>query len=455
MKRIDKASSMNNEEMLRSGSYRTLVMKLCVPAILIMLVMVLYHMADVFFIGQTGDANKVAAVTLASPLFSVLSGLGVLLGNGGCTAASLALGKGDYGKIKNISAFAIWGAILIGVVFGVVVLSLMEPVCRLLGTNADTKAFTAEYLQVIAFGAPVIMLTNVVPALIRADGSTTDSMIGNMLGTVLNIVLDPLLITTFNMGVRGAAIATVAANVVSLLYFVYFMRTKGKIYSASPRQVSLKKEIILPVLSLGLPMSIATILGSVSGTVANNLMMGYGAVAVSGNSVAGRIGQLISMTVMGICMGMQPAISFNYSAKNKMRLIEILKKTTGLAVIAGTVLSLLCLLFRDQLLNAFLNDPNVLVIGRVCLLASIVIGPFYGFYQICTTYLQASGKSRPAIIVSLLEKGLIYIPMLLIMKFAFGMYGIVFAGTVTTVLSAAAALRFCYKDFKKELNASH
>ena len=449
----EKAPSVSNEEMLRSGSYRTLVLKLCVPAILIMLVMVIYHMADVFFIGQTGDANKVAAVTLASPLFSILSGLGVLLGNGGCTAASLALGKGDYGKIKKISSFVVWGAILIGVVFGAVVLLLMEPVCRLLGTNADTMDFTAEYLQVIAIGAPVIMLTNVVPALIRADGSTTDSMIGNMLGTILNIILDPLLITTFGMGVRGAAVATVAANVVSLLYFVYFMSTKGKIYSASPRQISLKKEIILPVLSLGLPMSIATILGSVSGTVANNLMMSYGAVAVSGNSVAGRIGQLISMTVMGICMGMQPAISFNYSAKSKIRLIEILKKTTGLAVIVGTVLSLLCLLFRDQLLNAFLNDPNVLVIGRVCLLASIVIGPFYGFYQICTTYLQASGKSRPAIIVSLLEKGLIYIPMLLMMKFAFGMYGIVFAGTVTTILSAVAAMRFCYKDFRKELNA--
>ena len=453
MKRKDKASLINNEEMLRSGSYRTLVMKLCVPAILIMLVMVLYHMADVFFIGQTGDANKVAAVTLASPLFSILSGLGVLLGNGGCTAASLALGKGDYGKIKKISAFAIWGAILIGVIFGAIVLFLMEPVCHMLGTNADTKVFTAEYLQVIAIGAPVIMLTNVVPALIRADGSTTDSMIGNMIGTVLNIALDPLLITTFGMGVRGAAIATVAANVFSLLYFVYFMRTKGKIYSASPRQVSLNKEVILPVLSLGLPMSIATILGSVSGTIANNLMMSYGTIAVSGNSVAGRIGQLISMTVMGICMGMQPAISYNYSAKNKMRLIEILKKTTVLAVITGTVLSLICLLFRDQLLNAFLNDPDVLTIGRICLLASIVIGPFYGFYQICTTYLQASGKSRPAIIVSLLEKGLIYIPMLLIMKFVFGMYGIVFAGTVTTVLSAVAALRFSYKDFRKELAA--
>ena len=445
-----------NEEMLRSGDFWTLARRLCVPAILIMLVMVLYHMADVFFIGQTGDANKVAAVTLASPLFSILSGLGVLLGNGGCTAISLALGKGEYGRIKNISAFAVWGAIAIGVVFAVIVLPLMGPICKLLGANAETRAFTAEYLRVIAIGAPVIMLTNVVPALIRADGSTTDSMIGNMLGTVLNIALDPLLISVFGMGVSGAAIATVAANVVSLCYYAWFLHAKGKIYSISPRDLSMRKDVVWTVLSLGLPMSCATVLGSVSSTVVNNLMMQYGSVAVAGQSVAGRIGQMISMTVMGVCMGMQPAISYNYSARNHRRLTEILMKTTGLAVVAGTVLSALCLIFRDQLLNAFLDDPNVLGIGRVCLLASIVIGPFFDFYQICTTYLQASGKSTQAIIVSLLEKGIVYIPMVFLMNALFRMYGIIFAATVTTVLSAVAALVFCYKDYRKELrNASH
>ena len=447
----DAAGKQSNEEMLRSGSFRQLAVKLCVPSILIMLVMVIYHMADVFFVGQAGDPNMVAAVSLASPMFSILSGLGVLLGNGGCTAMSLALGRGDYDRIRKINSFAVWTAAAVGFVFLGVVLALLEPICGLLGADAATAGFTADYLRIIALGAPVVMLTNVAPALIRADGSTTNSMIGNMIGTVLNIVLDPILISGAGMGVAGAALATVIANAASLCYFIYFIRTKGKIYSVSPRDYSLRKDVAGTVLSLGLPLSIATILGSVSGTVANNLMMQYGAVAVSGQSVASRIGQIISMVVMGICMGMQPAISFNYSARNKPRLTEILQKTTGLSVIAGTVLAALCLALRDPLLNAFLNNPEVLGIGRICLLASVVIGPFYGFYQISTTYLQASGKSRQAVIVSLLEKGLIYIPMLFIMKLAFGMYGIVFAGTVTTVLSAAAALRFCYVDFRKEL----
>ena len=238
---MKKSQAASNEEMLRSGDYWKLAGKLCVPAILIMLVTVLYHMADVFFIGQTGDPNKVAAVSLASPMFSILSGLGVLLGNGGCTAISLALGKGQYDRIKKTSAFAVWGAVAIGVIFAAVVLPLLEPICGLLGANGETRGFTAEYLRIIAIGAPVIMLTNVVPALIRADGSTTDSMIGNMIGTVLNIALDPLLISTFNMGVSGAAVATVTANIVSLCYYAYFLHTRGKIYSVSPKDISLKK----------------------------------------------------------------------------------------------------------------------------------------------------------------------------------------------------------------------
>ena len=440
-----------SEEMLRTGSFGKLAQKLCIPTILIMLVNVLYHMADVFFIGQTGDPNMVAAVTLASPLFTILSGLGVLLGNGGCTAMSLSLGKGDYGKIKKISAFCVWAAILIGFLFTAAVLVFMNPVCGFLGTDAATKDFTSAYLRVIAVGAPVIMLTNVVPALIRADGSTTDSMVGNLIGTGLNIVLDPLLISVLHLGVTGAALATVLGNLAGMVFYANFLRTKGKIYSASPKDVSLEKGIVLQVLGLGLPMASSTILMSVASAIANNMMMEYGAIAVAGQSVAGRIGTLISMTVMGICIGMQPAISYNYSANERKRLMDILKKTTILAVVSGIVLSALCLLLRDKLLMAFIKNDEVLEIGRICMLASIAVGPIYGIYQICATYLQATGKSTWATIVSLLNKGIIYIPALLLMKAAFGMYGIIFANAVTTVLSTVAALIFTRMDFRKEM----
>ena len=443
--------SARSEEMLRSGAYLQLACHLCIPTILIMLVNVLYHMADVFFIGQTKSPHMVAAVTLAGPMFSILSGLGVLLGNGGCTAMSLALGRGEYEKVKQTSAFAIYASLFLGLLFSGMVLPLLHPICQLLGTDEETLSYTADYLRIIAAGAPVIMLTNVIPSLIRADGSTTSSMIGNMIGTALNIVLDPLLILHLQMGVSGAALATLIGNIGGLIYYLYFLFTRGKLYSLSPRDISLRGGLPFTVIRLGLPMSCATILMSISSAISNHLMMSYGSIAIAAQSVAGRIGMIISMTVMGICMGMQPAISYNYGSKNYRRLIEILWKTTALSVVAGSLLSLFCLLARDSLLRSFLDRSEVLSIGRICMLASILVGPFLGFYQMCTTYLQATGKSNEALLVSLLEKGLFYIPVLFLMRWLYQMYGIVFASTVTTVLSAMVALYFCYRDFRREL----
>lgn len=445
--------SRSNEEALRSAPFGQLARKLCIPAILIMLVTVLYHMADVLFIGQTGDPNKVAAVSLASPMFSVLSGLGVLLGSGGCTVVSLALGRNEKDTVRRISAFCMYGSLLIGVVFSALVLGFLPTVCAWLGTDDATMELTADYLRIIAMAAPVIMFTNVVPSLIRADGSTFNSMIGNMIGTIGNMVLDPILILVLGWGVKGAAIATVLGNIAATIYYVYFIRSKGTIYAASPRLFGFRRDVALPVLSLGLPMSSSTILQSVSGTVANNLMMNYGAVAVSAQSVASRMGMMIGMVVMGICIGMQPAISYCYSSKNKQRLLEILWKTTALACGIGTTLALIFLVLRDPILTAFINDAEVLRIGRVCLLASVIVGPVQGFHQMSSTYLQATGKARPAIIVSVLEKSLVYVPVLFIAHMLFGMYGLIFSSTVTTVISMSVSLYFCNKTFRKELAA--
>ena len=439
----------SNEEALRSASFGKLARKLCIPAILIMLVNVIYHMADVFFIGKVGDNNMIAAVSLASPMFSIL------LGTGGCTAVSLALGRGERDQIKRISAFCLYGSVIIGVIFSVFTLLLLPTICLWLGADADTLGFTQDYLRVIAMFAPVIMFTNVAPSLIRADGSTLNSMVGNLIGTVGNIVLDPILILGLKWNVTGAAVATVLGNIAAAVYYIWFITKKGTLYAASSKLFSLKKDVVVPVISMGLPMSVSTILQSVSGAIANNLMMGYTAVALSAQSVASRIGMLISMTVMGICMGMQPAVSFNYSAKNTKRLIEIIWKTTALAVATGTILSVLAIIFRDPLILAFVDDPEAVKIGRVCLLASVIIGPIYGFYQMSTSYLQSTGKAKEALTVSLLEKGLIYIPILLIAHAIFGMYGIIFAGTVTTVLSMIVSLAFSYRTFRKDMRENN
>ena len=215
-----------NQETLEKAPYTKLLLTLCVPTIIIMLVMVIYNMADIYFIGRTKNEDMIAAVSLCSPLFSILSGLGTLFGSGGCTSISLALGRGDTDRVKKISALCFYGSVVLGTLFLVVVLTLLSPASKMLGADEATLDFTKDYLRVIAIGAPVILFSNVFMNIIRADGAAKESMIANLLGTVTNIVLDPVFILAFHMGVTGAAAATVLGNAVSAAYIVWYCLKK-------------------------------------------------------------------------------------------------------------------------------------------------------------------------------------------------------------------------------------
>ncbi len=430
------------QEMLENGSYRQLILNLCVPTIVIMLVMVIYNMADTFFIGQTGNHYLITAVSLCSPVFSILSGLGTLLGSGGCTAVSLALGKKETARVRSYSAFCCYGSLAIGILFMAVVFFLAEPLALALGADNNTLLATLEYLHIMALGSPIIMFSNVFANIIRADGAAKQSMAANGLGTVSNILLDALFIMGFSWGVAGAAFATVLGNAVSCIYLIYYIAKKQPVLTLSPRSLSLKREIWGTVVPLGIPMACSTLLMSFSHMISNKMMVGYGSVALAAQSVSGKLSMVITMLAMGICMGMQPAISFNYAAGRRERMRMIIKNTAIFTFVIGTVLSVLCFLFRNPLIAAFIDSEEILSYGQVMVLAAVITGPFYGFYQLCQSFLQSTGKASYATVVALMDKGLFFLPILFILNRFFGLYGIVFTGAVTLFFSLAAGLLF-------------
>ena len=220
-----------NETLLREGSFPQLLLNLSIPAIVIMVVMVLYNMADVFFIGKLQDPYMIAAVGLAGPVFSILSGLGTLFGSGGCTVISLALGEGNHARVRQVSALCFYGSILLGIVFAAVVLLFLEPVCRLIGADENTIEYTMDYLRIIMLFAPISIFSNVFLNLIRGDGAAKESMIANVLGTAMNIALDPLFILVFHWGVAGAAVATGVGNCTSAAYLLWYMYRNRAQYS--------------------------------------------------------------------------------------------------------------------------------------------------------------------------------------------------------------------------------
>jgi putative MATE family efflux protein len=445
---------VRNQEMMEHGSYRKLLLNLCVPTVVIMLVMVIYNMADTFFIGQTGDPNRMAAVSLCTPLFTIFSGIGTLFGNGGCTTISISLGEQKTDKIKEITGFCVLGALCTGIIAAVVLLLWTDPIAFALGAEEKTIAYAKTYLRIIAAGAPVIIFSSTFCNIIRADGSAVKSMIANTLGTVTNILLDALFILVFDMGVSGAALATVIGNLLTGIYLVRYV-TKSSLFTLRIRFYLHDPKIGLRVLYYGLPMACSTLIMSISSILSNHLMISYGTVALAAQGVAGKFGMLISMLAMGVCMGLQPAISYAYGNQNRARIMEIVKKTAVFTFILGLCLAVLGMTFRSVLVRAFIDNEEVIRYGSVMVLGSFLVGPFVGWYQLCQTFLQSTGKADYATFVALLDKGLFYIPILLVMAKAFGVYGIAFASPVTTAFSLMAGLFFSFRwygSWKKNEN---
>ena len=439
---------MTNEKALREQSVGKLLVSLSLPVILIMVVQVLYNMADVFFLGRSGDPLQVAGVSLAMPVFAVFSGFNTLIGFGGSTAASLALGSGEKQKVKQYSAFVLYAGLGLGELMAIAVMLFLQPLLRLLGTDAWTAAYTGSYLKIMAAGAPFAVAGGAMSNVVRADGDGKSAVISHMSGTVLNIILDPIFISLLGWGVVGAGLATLLGNLLSFILLFAVIRNKDN-FSVSARDFTLRPEISLHVLSLGFPMAASTLLSSFSSVFANRLLVRYGNEAVAAQSIAGKAGMLIAMIVMGICMGMQPAISYTCGRRDRRRMRSILLGTGTASVATATVLAVILFLGRDSFVRAFLNNGEILALGRRMILGGLAAAPFVGVYQLCSVYLQSTGRVAYATVTALMQKGLVYVPVLYGMNAAFGLTGLIFSAAVTDVVSMLAAVALCMKSAKQ------
>lgn len=433
---------MKNEKLMREGSVAELLLKMSLPVILVMMVTVLYNLADVFFIGRFGDRFQLAAISLAGPVFSAVSAFNTLIGFGSCTACSIALGEGRADLMKKYSAFALYASIWLGLLLSALILGGMPFLLSLLGTDGETSPYTAEYLRILALGAPFMIAAGALGNTVRADGDVKDAMIASMSGTLLNIALDPLFIAVFHWGCAGAALATVIGNLVSLLLLLRAVSRK-KAFSLSPKDFTLRKDISLRVLGLGLPMAASTLLMSFSSAISNRLTVSYGNVAVAARSVAGKSAMLIPMIVMGLCMGVQPAISYVYGCRDRARLRKIVFGVGAVCVAVATLMSAAFFLFRELFVAAFSSDAEIISLGKTMMLGTLLVVPVEGVYHMCSTYLQATGKVSFATLTSLMQKGLVFLPVLLLMEKLFGLDGIIFSNAVTTLISTGIALLLC------------
>ena len=426
------------------------VMTMALPSMLSMLINIVYNLADTFFVGQTGDSNQVAAVSVSMPLFLLFIATGNLFGVGGCAFVSRSLGEGRKDRVKTISSFCIYASIAVGLVLGIIFFTLKNQILMLVGASENTLGLAADYLKWVALGAPSIVL----------------SMIGSVIGQITNIILDPIFILHtgdklfginmpfgFDMGVAGAAIATVIGNIVSVIYFlIYFLRGKS-ILSISPKRFAMGHGITKGVIGVGLPAAINSLLMSISNIIVNVVLIKYGDSAVAAMGIAMKANMLVVMLQIGLGQGVQPLVGYCYGAQNYKRMRKCLRFSIICNIIIGTAMTGFYLLFRRNVIELFINDAQVIDLGVKMLLALMASGPVIGIMFVLNFSFQGMGKGIQSMILSLGRQGLIYVPMLFIMNKLIGLEGIIWSqatADICCVIMSIIMFMFINKGIKKK-----
>ena len=437
-----------NTDLFEKAPVPKAVATMAVPTMISMLVVVIYNMADTFFIGQTKDPLQVAAVSLATPVFMIFMALGHLFGIGGSSAISRALGERKKDRAWHISSFCCYGALGLGMIVAILSVLGMEQILHLIGASENTIGFARQYLTIIAVGAPTIMFSTAFANILRGEGASRESMIGNLLGTVVNIVLDPVMILGLGWGVSGAALATIIGNIAACLFYIsYYVRGKSML-SIHLKDFKIGDGIAAAVASIGIPASLNNILMSFANIILNQALVGYGDTPVAAMGVALKSNMLVVLLQIGLCVGIQPLIGYNYGSGNKKRLMQVFKFTGVVSVMMGMFLNLFMIIARKTMIQVFIDDAEVVAYGIRMVVALQLSAPFIGILFLCINTIQGMGKALPSLILTVCRQGLIFIPLIFLLNSMFGLDGVIYAQPTADYLSILVGILICVHLFR-------
>ncbi|HOZ00227.1 MAG TPA: MATE family efflux transporter [Candidatus Syntrophosphaera sp.] len=425
------------------------ILNLALPSILSMLVNILYNLTDTFFIGKLNDPVMVAAVSISLPLFTIQMAIAGIFGVGGGSYLSRLLGKKDYQRARETTTTAIFSAIAVSIILTVVGLLTIPLFLKAVGASAATAIPARQYITIILLGSPFVMAKFAMVQLVRAEGSAKQAMYGLFIGTGVNIVLDPLFIFVFNMGVIGAAVATVIGQALGMAYYFYYYRSAHSIARPGRKYLHLRADIYREILLIGFPASLGQVMMSVGSMIAYNLVADYGDLSVAAMGVASRVFSIPIFVFIGLSVGVQALIGFNYGAGNFPRMKKALRTSLQIALSLSVFFTLLFALFPRALIGAFIEDRGIMAIGKRILDAYVFSIPFAAVGMILMGSLQAMGKALPAFIVSLSRQGLLYIPALLILNKLFGFSGLIFAMPLADALTTLISGSFVFSIVSK------
>lgn len=429
------------------------VMKLAVPTTVSCLVMVLYNLADTYFVGRLNDPVQNAAVTLAAPVLLAFNAVNNLFGVGGSSMMSRALGAKDYDTVRKSSAFSFYCALLAGALFALCCTVFKGPLLALLGTDADNLSDTAAYmLWTVSCGAVPAILNVVMAYLVRAEGSALHASIGTMSGCLLNIILDPVFILPWglNMGAAGAGCATFLSNCAACLYFFVLLYVKrGHTYvCVSPKYFRPDKATVMGVCGVGIPASIQNLLNVTGMTVLNNFTAVYSSDAVAAMGISQKLNMIPMQIAMGLSQGIMPLISYNYAAKNSERMKKALTFAAKLMLVFLGLAAVGYYVGAEGLVALFMKNEVIIGYGSRFLRGMCLATPFLATDFLAVGVFQACGMGRKSFVFAVMRKIVLEIPALYILNALFPLYGLAYAQLAAEFVLAAAAVVVLVRMFK-------
>ena len=429
---------------------------MALPTIISQLIVLIYNMADTFYLGRTNNPFMVAGVSLILPVFNICLSLAGLAGIGGGALISRLLGAGDAKEAEKVSAFSISLAVVTTAVFSVGMLLFMNPILRLLGASGNTLTYAAQYsFCVIVLGGIPTVLSNVMANLLRSVGESGKAGFGIAMGGVLNIIRDPLfMFVLFPRGyeVLGVGVATLISNCCACAFFtVTILREQAdtvlrfRLSNGLPRT-----ENVRSVFTVGIPSSIATLLFDIDYIVIDKLMSGYGDIALAAVGIVLKVERLPLNVGIGICQGMMPLVAYNYSSGDRKRMFRIIRFSLITGLIVGALSVAMYEVFAGGIIRLFIADPETVRLGTDFLRIRCLATPlmFMSFFTVYT--FQGFGRGERSLFLGVMRWAVFNIPMLFILNHFIGMYGIVWSQVTADILTVALSA-FVYFSYRRKL----
>ena len=452
-------TNAKKEDIFRDLPIPTALRKMVIPAIASQLIVLIYNMADTFFVGQTNNPYMVAGTSLILPVFNITLCFAGLAGIGGGSLISRLLGQSQKEEARCVSAFSLYIALLIAIAFSVSIAVFMRPLLELLGAQGDIYKYARQYaFLVIVLGGVPTVLSNVLSNLVRSIGLSKEASAGIILGGLLNMALDPLFMFVLlpkGSEVMGAGIATCLSNCVAMLFFIIVLLRLGKnsILTFSLRTGFPQKSNIIAIFGVGIPSAIASLLFDLDYVIIDKLMVSYHDLALAAIGIVLKVERFPLNVGIGICQGMMPLVAYNYASRNEKRMNDTMRLSCVLGLGIAGISILLYELFATQFAGLFIGDAQTVALAsdflRVRVLATLLM--FLSFF---TVYLfQAFGKGRISLFLGVTRWLVFNIPMLFLLNALVGMYGIVWSQVTADTLTVLTSFLVFWKYRPKFVGA--